>query len=90
MVGLVILNICVFVQKASLVETSSHSLAFAVSLLALYPDVQYKLYEEVVGVWPTGIPTSSAISVGSLNEFLVSSFPTFYLGLQKRLSKTGI
>jgi len=36
-------------------------------LLALYPDAQRKLYEEVAEVWPIGNPTSGAVSVGSVN-----------------------
>ncbi|KAI5121947.1 hypothetical protein M0805_002018 [Coniferiporia weirii] len=34
-------------------ETSAHTLSFTIMLLALYPDVQKKLREEVLRVWPT-------------------------------------
>ncbi|KAF8889572.1 cytochrome P450 [Infundibulicybe gibba] len=33
-------------------ETSAHSLCFAIALLALHPEVQDKVYEEVMRVWP--------------------------------------
>lgn len=33
-------------------ETSSHTLSFTFLLLALYPDVQKKLHEETVRIWP--------------------------------------
>lgn len=41
-------------------ETSAHSLSFAVALLALYPDVQRKVYEEVSRLWPEGAPSTEA------------------------------
>ena len=44
-------------------------------LLALHPEVQQKLYEELVAVWPNGTPTSSAVSVSSTNYFLVFPSP---------------
>ena len=34
-------------------ETISHTLSFAIVLLALNPEVQYKLREEVLRIWPT-------------------------------------
>lgn len=34
-------------------ETSAHTLANAILLMALYPDVQNKLREESFRVWPT-------------------------------------
>ncbi|KAJ6582916.1 cytochrome P450 [Mycena vulgaris] len=43
-------------------ETSAHSLSFAVALLALYPDVQAKIYEEALRLWPTGCPTAASNS----------------------------
>ncbi|EJD34764.1 cytochrome P450 [Auricularia subglabra TFB-10046 SS5] len=33
-------------------ETSSHTLTFALALLAIHPEVQEKLYDEVQRVWP--------------------------------------
>ncbi|KAF7316111.1 F-box domain-containing protein [Mycena indigotica] len=39
-------------------ETTGHTMTFAVGLLALYPDVQQKLYEEAVKLWPNGAPTN--------------------------------
>ncbi|EGO03674.1 hypothetical protein SERLA73DRAFT_101917 [Serpula lacrymans var. lacrymans S7.3] len=35
-------------------ETSAHTLSFAISLLALYPEAQGKIYEEVRKIWPEG------------------------------------
>ncbi|KAJ6487752.1 cytochrome P450 [Mycena sanguinolenta] len=43
-------------------ETTAHSLSFAVALLALYPDVQQRIYEEACALWPNGTPTASASS----------------------------
>ncbi|KAJ7108701.1 cytochrome P450 [Mycena epipterygia] len=43
-------------------ETSAHSVSFAVALLALYPDVQRKIYEEVLELWPSGSPTTASTS----------------------------
>ncbi|KAJ7918450.1 cytochrome P450 [Mycena leptocephala] len=40
-------------------ETSAHSLSFAVALLALYPEVQRRVYE-AVELWPNGFPTSAS------------------------------
>ncbi|KAJ6570505.1 cytochrome P450 [Mycena vulgaris] len=47
-------------------ETSSHVLSFAIALLALYPDVQQKIYEETLGIWPEGRPTT--VSPSSYKE----------------------
>ncbi|KAJ7461725.1 cytochrome P450 [Mycena galericulata] len=35
-------------------ETTAHSLTFAVGLLALYPNVQRKIYDEALKFWPSG------------------------------------
>ncbi|KAF7351367.1 Cytochrome P450 [Mycena sanguinolenta] len=43
-------------------ETTAHSLSFAVALLALYPDVQQKIYEETCALWPDGTPTTASAS----------------------------
>ncbi|KAJ7778095.1 cytochrome P450 [Mycena metata] len=43
-------------------ETSAHSLSFAVALLALYPDIQRKIFEEALQLWPDGVPTSASAS----------------------------
>ncbi|KAJ6557982.1 cytochrome P450 [Mycena capillaripes] len=51
-------------------ETSAHSLSFAIALLALYPDVQQKIYEETARVWPDGCPTSTSLS--SIKEYMPS------------------
>lgn len=34
-------------------ETSSHTLSFAIMLLAIYPEAQKKMREEALHVWPT-------------------------------------
>ncbi|KAJ7269650.1 cytochrome P450 [Mycena rebaudengoi] len=41
-------------------ETSAHSLSFAVAQLALNPDVQKKIYEETLRLWPGGCPTTAS------------------------------
>ncbi|KAJ7359620.1 cytochrome P450 [Mycena albidolilacea] len=43
-------------------ETSAHSLAFAVAYLALYPDVQQKIYDEAFMLWPDGAPKTASTS----------------------------
>ncbi|KAJ7468039.1 cytochrome P450 [Mycena latifolia] len=43
-------------------ETSAHALSFAVALLALYPDIQQKIYEETLRIWPEGCPTTASLS----------------------------
>ncbi|KAJ7468042.1 cytochrome P450 [Mycena latifolia] len=43
-------------------QTSAHSLSFAVALLALYPDIQQKVYEETVKLWPSGCPTTASLA----------------------------
>ncbi|KIM77289.1 hypothetical protein PILCRDRAFT_621822 [Piloderma croceum F 1598] len=35
-------------------ETSAHTLSFALPLLTVYPDVQHKIFEEVLRLWPQG------------------------------------
>lgn len=35
------------------VETSGHTLSFAIMLLALYPETQRKLRDEVYQIWPS-------------------------------------
>ncbi|KAL0572316.1 hypothetical protein V5O48_009638 [Marasmius crinis-equi] len=37
-------------------ETSAHTLAFTFAYLALYPEVQEKLFQEACKVWPAGAP----------------------------------
>ena len=44
-------------------ETSSHTLCFAVVLLALHPDIQERVYEEVRQLWPDGLPRADSSSV---------------------------
>ena len=44
-------------------ETSSHSLCFAVMLLALHPDIQERVYEETRQLWPDGLPPADSPSV---------------------------
>ncbi|KAF7360194.1 Cytochrome P450 [Mycena venus] len=43
-------------------ETTAHSMSFAIALLALYPDVQRKIYEEALMLWPDGAPTTASTS----------------------------
>ncbi|EGO03712.1 hypothetical protein SERLA73DRAFT_175316 [Serpula lacrymans var. lacrymans S7.3] len=43
-------------------ETSAHTLGFAISLLALHPEAQGKIYEEVHRLWPEGGPTVGSTS----------------------------
>ncbi|KAF8137618.1 cytochrome P450, partial [Boletus edulis] len=39
-------------------ETTAHSLCFALVLLALYPDCQRKVYEEVARIWSSDVPVA--------------------------------
>ncbi|KAG6873084.1 hypothetical protein C0995_003128 [Termitomyces sp. Mi166 len=50
-------------------ETSAHTLCFTIVLLALYPDVQQKVFEEVCQLWPAGIPP-----LNSPTEFTLAVF----------------
>ncbi|KAG7448724.1 cytochrome P450 [Guyanagaster necrorhizus] len=43
-------------------ETTAHTICFAVVLLALYPDVQRRVYEEVSKFWPEGAPAPESIA----------------------------
>ncbi|KAJ7918480.1 cytochrome P450 [Mycena leptocephala] len=49
-------------------ETSAHSLSFAIALLALHPEVQQKVYEETLSIWPDGCPTTASPS--SYKEYM--------------------
>ncbi|KAJ6628016.1 cytochrome P450 [Mycena sp. CBHHK59/15] len=44
------------------IETTAHSLSFAIALLALHPDVQNKIYEEALRLWPNAFPTTASAS----------------------------
>ena len=44
-------------------ETTAHTLSFALVLLALHPECQQKIYEEVNSVWPPGVPTTQVTTV---------------------------
>ncbi|KAJ7359621.1 cytochrome P450 [Mycena albidolilacea] len=60
-------------------ETTAHSLAFAVAYLALYPDVQQKIYDEAFLLWPDGVPkTASTSSYGELMPRLLYTLATFH------------
>ncbi|KAL0959590.1 hypothetical protein HGRIS_011299 [Hohenbuehelia grisea] len=37
-------------------ETSAHTLSYAITLLALYPEIQQKVFEEAFKLWPNGVP----------------------------------
>ncbi|KAG9309955.1 cytochrome P450 [Chiua virens] len=53
-------NIFVFLLAGH--ETSAHTLCFAFVLLALYPNVQQKLYEEVCRAWPEGVSVTQLMT----------------------------
>ncbi|KAJ6557960.1 cytochrome P450 [Mycena capillaripes] len=55
-------------------ETSAHSLSFAVALLALYPDVQRRIYEEALKLWPNGFPTTASTSVSPGRPYTLATF----------------
>ncbi|KAI0322881.1 cytochrome P450 [Amylostereum chailletii] len=44
-------------------ETSAHALSFTFILLALYPDVQQKVYEEALQLWPDGKTSDSSYKI---------------------------
>ncbi|KAJ6557996.1 cytochrome P450, partial [Mycena capillaripes] len=58
-------------------ETSAHSLSFAIALLALYPDVQEKIYQETLATWPDGCPTTASPSVCNADLFQEYTLATF-------------
>ncbi|KAF9010195.1 cytochrome P450 [Cyathus striatus] len=41
-------------------ETTAHTLCFVIILLALYPDIQEKVFEEALRLWPNGAPTPNS------------------------------
>jgi cytochrome P450 len=44
-------------------ETSAHVLSFALIYLALYPEIQEKIYQETLQLWPDNPPCPDAPSV---------------------------
>ncbi|KAH8119683.1 cytochrome P450 [Phellopilus nigrolimitatus] len=50
-------------------ETSAHTLSFAIMLLALYPDIQSKLREEALRVWPTDDDVTSSTFKRDFDKF---------------------
>ncbi|KAL0569720.1 hypothetical protein V5O48_012235 [Marasmius crinis-equi] len=42
-------------------ETTAHTLSLALSLLALYPDAQRRVYDEVCQVWPRDLPPATEL-----------------------------
>jgi cytochrome P450 len=71
MCSLFVISICLVVINT--IETSSHALAFAITIIAFYPEVQQKIYEEVKGVWPNECPALGATSV-HLCSFLTLTY----------------
>jgi hypothetical protein len=61
-----------------LVETSSHTLAFALTLVAFFPEVQRKIYEETKSIWPNESPGASSVRGYSL--ILIHIFSHFSFG----------
>jgi cytochrome P450 len=49
-------------------ETSSHTLCFAFVLLALYPECQKKIYEEVTRLWPADVSVTQL--AGNHKEYM--------------------
>ncbi|KAF8556843.1 cytochrome P450 [Imleria badia] len=58
--GEILSNIFVFLLAGH--ETTTHTLCFAFVLLALYPDWQKKVYEEVIRVWPADVPVTQLMT----------------------------
>ncbi|KAL0959591.1 hypothetical protein HGRIS_011300 [Hohenbuehelia grisea] len=56
-------------------ETSAHTLSYAVTMLALYPEVQAKVYEEAMRLWPDGFPEESSSTTFS-QSFLRLTYTT--------------
>ncbi|KAJ7820990.1 cytochrome P450 [Mycena olivaceomarginata] len=55
-------------------ETTAHSLAFAVAYLALYPDVQQKIYDEAWLLWPDGAPKTASASTMRWHPHIVQLY----------------
>ena len=53
----------IFIQTFP-IETSAHTLCFAALLLALHPDKQWKVLQEITNLWPNGAPTLDSFTVG--------------------------
>ena len=63
---------CCFVESPFLmpIQTSSHTLCFAFSLLALYPEEQDKLYQHIMSICPDRPPVSkrfASVAVRSIS-----------------------
>ena len=50
-------------------ETSAHTLCFAFVLLALYPESQKRIYEEVTRLWPADVPVTQLATVSFVTHF---------------------
>jgi Cytochrome P450 len=70
-------------------ETTAHSLSFALAFLALHPDIQEKLYDEVVSVWPQGPPRTGDASVRNEHDLLHSLLTPSFLVIQERPSEAS-
>jgi cytochrome P450 len=70
-------------------ETSAHSLCFAVMLLALYPAVQQRVYEESVRLWPQGVPplNSSTVCASGPWELLPPNLASALQGIYGKVGK---
>lgn len=55
------LGSCVFLF---ILETTAFTLSFVVALLAVYPEVQQRIYEEAVALWPDStLPITVAVFI---------------------------
>lgn len=72
------------------VETTAHTLTFLLGHLALFPDVQRKVFEEVQRVWPEEQNVVAAENVCSLSAQTVLLCPlTSCPPVIRRLFKAG-
>lgn len=58
-------------------ETSAHTLAFAILLMALHPNVQAKIREESLRVWPTLNDVQTSTYKRDFNKFVSSSLSSY-------------
>ncbi|KAJ7634640.1 cytochrome P450 [Roridomyces roridus] len=59
-------------------ETSAHAISLAVALLALYPIVQEKVYQETLGVWPDSVSESTTMAYEKCMPKLKYTGATFH------------
>ena len=67
MVMSLVLHVCSLTNFVT--ETTAHTLSFILGHLALYPDVQAKVFEEIQSIWPDDQHVLQAEEVAGRQRF---------------------